>query len=825
VRVAVQIDALERRGDAARAVDCPIGHRRVGAVVRLARSCDDTGRLRSGGPFVKVVGPQRKPAATAQAQRATTVGEPRRPSVAPAPLQSADGLLDLQRSAGNRAVGQMLPRAEGAGPLRPLAAPAAALQRHSSWEHQLLGDAKPDDLAKIGTWKDLIAQTARQGITRQPRQKSASVTIDLGGAIGQVSVTKGNVMHILAQHLQLLSDWQDNPPTQDSRGQVDQTYQTVLLSVPGGKEDGSPLVITYGEMNTLADYYGNVEVMRTADKAKRHMVIQSVRQETFFRLKEIYTKLTSSLTSTERRDQDVVSSLAKTGKNKRFTQRHGYKLGYKFKGAMTPDLVSGKTGQVDLLKFGGAGGSKTNEYAATLGRNACHFVPESWHAWASYHQKARDLATEAAKCTAQANRMRAQHPKQADRFEAEAADRINEALITNGFGDHYLQDSYAAGHMINKSQIMQWFVQWLDKHDWKADFATDENWRRVQAIAYNQPGIADAMQYDKSKIQGASAAQTTNRARNPQAVEDIQGGWKTRFDALGLKVPDSLSTQGSDTRILVEWWQEQAATGGGLEQSGAALDARIRPRAALFTALDALIKDAVITPIDLDAAYAGRKLMSGRHKLDELPWNVLGTLQFRLRKDYVPHDMKAFRAQQKKSAAGDDAGYQDKAAAITYQDFFQFLNHGYVQKSTNALHDKFCKKGLDIVTGDGQHAFRVYGDDSMFRSNSADGVKHSGETAHMSRDAVLSIINGQAPAKSTSDILTRLPSKVQPDGAAAPVDLALWHDPAAKDLLHDYCETKIFPKMGVLDKAVGIFGDLSKFISKDYAPPHGAEAF
>jgi hypothetical protein len=772
---------------------------------------------------MKVVGAQSQPAGTTQARPRRTGGNGRGAWPAPVPWQSREGILELQRSAGNRAVQQLLPRPFALRRFRPVAAPTAVLQRHSSWEHQLLGDAKPDDLAKIGTWQNLIAQTTRQGFTRQPRQASASVTIDLGGAVGQVAVTKGNVMHILAQHLQLLSDWQSNPPTQDSRGQADPKYQTVLVSVPGGKTDGSPLVITYGEMNTLADYYGNVEVMRNADKAKRFMVVQSVRQETFFRLKDIYEKLKVSLTSTEKRDKDVKSSLRMTGKNKLFNQ----KLGYKFTGAMTPDYISGKAGQVDLLKFGGAGGTKTNEYAATLGRNACHFVPESWHAWSSYHQKARDIATEAARCTSEANRLRVKNPKKAARFDAEAGERINDALITNGFGDHYLQDSYASGHMINKTQIMQWFVQWLDKHDWKADFATDENWRRVQAIAYKQPGLADAMQYDQSKIEGAAAGQTTNRAKNPQAVEDIQGGWKTRFDALGLTVPGSLSNPGSDTRKLVEWWQAGAARSGVLDQTGAALNAHqvIQPKSQLIKVLDTLIKDAVITPTDIDSAYTGRKLMSGSFTLDHLPWHVIGAMTFQLRKEYVPHDMKRFRAEQKKSAAGDDSGYQKMAAAVTYADFFEFLNHGYVQKATNALHDNFCKKGLDVETGDGQKPFRVYGDDSMFKSNSAAGVQHSGETAHMSRDAILSIIQGQNPAQSTADILQRLPSKVKPDGAAAYVDIQVWHDPKAKDQLRNYCEEKVFPDMGVLDKAVGIFGDLSKFISKDYAPPHGAEAF
>jgi len=48
--------------------------------------------------------------------------------------------------------------------------------------------------------------------------------------------------------------------------------------------------------------------MRNADKAKRYMVVQSVRQEAFFRLRKIFDKLKKSLTSTEGRDQDVTAS-------------------------------------------------------------------------------------------------------------------------------------------------------------------------------------------------------------------------------------------------------------------------------------------------------------------------------------------------------------------------------------------------------------------------------------------------------------------------------------------------------------------------------------
>ena len=41
------------------------------------------------------------------------------------------------------------------------------------------------------------------------------------------------------------------------------------------------------------------------------------------------------------------------------------------------------------------GGEAATDYSSTLARNACHFAPESWHAWYDFHTKARALAGEA----------------------------------------------------------------------------------------------------------------------------------------------------------------------------------------------------------------------------------------------------------------------------------------------------------------------------------------------------------------------------------------------------------------------------------------------
>ena len=114
----------------------------------------------------------------------------------------------------------------------------------------------------------------------------------------------------------------------------------------------------------------------------------------------------------------------------------------------------------------------------------------------------------------------------------------------NGFGDHYMQDSYAAGHLINKTLIMQHYVQWLDKNPGKWDAHRDQNWRKMQQMAYNQPGLTDQGQYVKANVgtRTLSTGVTIGTARDPQSVENIKtGNWRTKAEALGLEVPASLN--------------------------------------------------------------------------------------------------------------------------------------------------------------------------------------------------------------------------------------------------------------------------------------------
>jgi len=757
----------------------------------------------------------------------------------------------LQRRENKDQLSQPQPVTVHASLAPPLTAPGL-IQRHSSWEHQLLGDAQPNELAQIGTWQELIEQTKLEVKEKRafyqkdvmgPKQDEAVVNIPKVGPI-----KKGNVMHVLAQELGRLDQWQKNPPTKGSSGDIDPTYQTVLVSIPGGGKEGEPLVITYGEMNTLADYYGNLEAMKTADPKVRWTLIQSVRQETFFRLKDIYTQLKDSLTDTEKTDQNVQDSEQMMQGNTLVNQ----KLGYKFKDAILQDYISGVPGQINLLAVTGSGAKESSdEYGATLARNACHFAPESWHAWAGYHDAGRKAAQQSwtlnqqAKAAAKeasdlqdASVLMAELPfgdlegqddletrnaqialkeQESVTLADKASEAANEALLNNGFGDHYLQDSYAAGHMINKTQIMQWFVQWLDTQKWTMDFASAETWRKIQQVAYNQPGIASAMQYDKTQVQGYDATQTTNRAKNPQAVEDSGNDWKDRFDAAGLQVPASLQNPASDERALMEWWQTQTIpSADALEQTHANLLAQspLRNADTLNAALSNLTQDRIV----------------------RLEKNTFSPDKYILRGEYRPKDQVKFETALTKSKGddntrGDDTSYQRMAAAVTYEDYLAFLNNAYVQKSTNALHNVFCEKGMEVSDGQNSPLFKVYGDDAMFNKDSAVGVKHSGKTANMSRDAIRNTIQtGTDGGITAQKILNRLPKFVKPEGANARVDIEAWHDPNSADQLKNFCNTKVFPSMGIADKFVALKGSatsgMSSFISKDKAANvHGSEAF
>src|SRR5690606_19512429 len=92
----------------------------------------------------------------------------------------------------------------------------------------------------------------------------------------------------------------------------------------------------------------------------------------------------------------------------------------------------------------------------------------------------------------------------------------------------------------------------------------NKRWRRFQAMAYGQPGIADAAQYRKKDVGTKRTIDGTSlpSARNPQSVENLKSGdWKLRAKALGLQVPAELGHDQYSGKMLLAWAQWAQAKG------------------------------------------------------------------------------------------------------------------------------------------------------------------------------------------------------------------------------------------------------------------------
>ena len=89
-----------------------------------------------------------------------------------------------------------------------------------------------------------------------------------------------------------------------------------------------------------------------------------------------------------------------------------------------------------------------------------------------------------------------------------------------GYADHFLQDSFAAGHLINKTLAMQWFIEWVS-----ATSVPVDNWDLIKDFtSAAQPGLAGTGLYDLSKQLVSN---------DPQTVEEY-ADYGQRMAAVGL---------------------------------------------------------------------------------------------------------------------------------------------------------------------------------------------------------------------------------------------------------------------------------------------------
>jgi len=104
----------------------------------------------------------------------------------------------------------------------------------------------------------------------------------------------------------------------------------------------------------------------------------------------------------------------------------------------------------------------------------------------------------------------------------------NLAWVAQGYADHFVQDSFAPGHLANKTLVMQWFVEWAKD----SLFVQVKDWDDVRLMtAGNQPALMGTPLYD-SRCPGPS--------NDPQAAEE-QGHLAARMAATGIQACGSIT--------------------------------------------------------------------------------------------------------------------------------------------------------------------------------------------------------------------------------------------------------------------------------------------
>ena len=179
---------------------------------------------------------------------------------------------------------------------------------------------------------------------------------------------------------------------------------------------GSGLVVTLGELNVLPDYLGRPEEIEAAPLRFIGPLIQSVRSW----------------------------SVAELGRSVGYRRA----LPPRLPGSLRYPLLGPLAESAEIAAITALGKRQgfapPNRYGAVLARNAGHFAPFSWYRWHAFHLAARDLIAQSAGA----------------RGEEREALRLR-ARIYAGYADHFLQDSFAAGHQVNKTLVIQWYIEWL----------------------------------------------------------------------------------------------------------------------------------------------------------------------------------------------------------------------------------------------------------------------------------------------------------------------------------------------------------------------------
>ena len=650
------------------------------------------------------------------------------------------------------------------------------IQRHTAYEHYLLGQVDPSELSNIPMVRE-IPQLEKQFEEISKQIKKAQATDKLAEAIvldtklKEAMKKKEDVRHTLDQEMERLWAFKANPEVLSNKeGEVgkvekseDDKWQVPIVKLPvkGDAKDAvagdTSIIVSYSEINTFPDFFGNPETIANTPKASVLKLLQGVRQQAYVEVSNLYKEIFGE-------DKNKLSDLGNR-ENLKTTQGD-------FEGAVGPrgqaTWLGEKTTEyekrTELAVQGtterGKKEEKSQEYFAALERNACHFAPYSWDQWETYHTRARALAASSAVGKQSAEDIRSfdvvteEMQAVSDKSEQQSLEESNQALLQNAFGEHYLQDSFAAGHLIDKTGVMQAFTKWINANGNKLG-STDEaksQWAMASMIA-NKQGTASDLE------------------SNPQALDDRM--MRGEIDSVG-EAAGEVGLAATEDIIFMMWWRKAANDSKG--------DKHLNPDQAAAKCTLPSVKDNPVKAKQLMDGLVAKNFAKIKtsgvikktafYSLDEAQVDVLkGKGAYKATFATKIHSSEYSDPEYDNSEYDDseydytEEAYTEEAEEFNLAAYNEFMSNAYIQGATKYFHDKYCKEGLEVITGAGDSIGRIYGDAKMLSAGGQKGVEYAAKTSQMSREAIFNTINGTPEdAASITTIRNRFPTQVKVPG-------------------------------------------------------------
>ncbi|CAG0933333.1 hypothetical protein TFLX_03003 [Thermoflexales bacterium] len=712
------------------------------------------------------------------------------------------------------------------------------IQRHGSAEHMLLGQVNPQQLADSA---------------------KAKVPVE-------------NRLHALHQELRRSRTWHQKGAlgVKESDGAP---YQVRMVCI--GKDKN--LWLSYGELNAMPDYLPSSDALENGETDVLSKLIQHVRFESVRWIREQVERIVreeretikpirydmvgeppavSAIPIYSEVDQKRLTALRELERQEpglALTEMGSYDRAQYLAGSISSQSVPA-AGAAETLGLDNATGNLgQDKYSNLLGRNACHFAPYSWDRWLQSHTAARATALKAFN----------------EENEATKTQLYNSALIQNGYADHFLQDSFAAGHLINKTLVMQWYVEWMNTK--YAEIARSQ-------LAETAGGLGQSAESSSQWGQNTQKSLEKSAASSSQWGQDTQKDWDKSAESSSQWGQNAQQDWDKSAEGWSEWGQQQQQEGTGFWGSIKGLGARAAGGTmwALQKGVGGLARGAGGVAWGAQKGVGGlargaggvawgaqegvgglargaggvawgaqkvaQGVVSGASTVAGIPmpsdWDQIKDMTqaqqpglagmhlyegpFRQRKAGESSDPQTAQeqgtAQERMAKSGVKGGWQD------YQDYLTFLKKSSLQLASSRLHDLFCKEGLTVSNSKGE-GFKVHGDYNLLTTgeNVAQGVLIASTAAQLSRQAIEEIAEHGNTKNSAEQIFAHFPQKVTHPGAGE-YSLAAWHGGAdMPGPLKAYTIAKIFEPMWqtVWNNALP---DMDK-ISQDAGAPPPHEPF